>query len=565
MTHRSAFASVWLGVAISLSTPYVVESQAPSLVDLATHGTLDEVRALLKGGAEVNASRGDGVTALHVAAETGNLELASVLLAAGADVTARTRLGGYTPLLIASKSGQAVLVGALLSHGADPNVTNVNGTSALMFGAESGNIEVVSALITRGAKADTAEKALGQTALMFAAAHGRADVVPLLIAHGADPNIKAKAIDVRPFLEEEILERKEAATKAADPKAGVGQDKQYVDPKPNSERRYTFTEEVGGWGGLTALHFAARQGELETVKALLAAGADLNARSSGNETTPLLIATLNGHFDVAKHLLDAGADPSYAQDNGVTALYAVVNVQWALKSFYPQPRAQYQQRTSYLELMTALLDRGADPQARTTRKVWTTNFSVDWSGVDDVGATPFWRAAYAADVDAMRLLVSRGADPNIPTTRTINKRREDGSRHVDKSGLPPVPIDGPGIPPLLAAAGPGYGFSSAGNVHRVVPAGMLPAVKYLLEELHMDVNVRDHDGNTALHNAASRGDNKMIQYLIEKGADPHAVNRFGYTTVDMANGPFSRAVPFLDTIALLEKLGVKNNHMCVSC
>ena len=133
------------------------------------------------------------------------------------------------------------------------------------------------------------------------------------------------------------------------------------------------------------------------------------------------------------------------------------------------------------------------------------------------------------------------------------------------SGLPPVPVGGPGVPPLLAAAGVGYGEGFAANSHRYAPSGLLAAVKYLVEELHADVNGRDHEGNTALHDAAARGDNEMIEYLVSKGADVKAVNRDGETTVDMANGPVQRIEPFPETIALLEKLGAKNNHHCKAC
>jgi len=131
--------------------------------------------------------------------------------------------------------------------------------------------------------------------------------------------------------------------------------------------------------------------------------------------------------------------------------------------------------------------------------------------------------------------------------------------------MPPVPVGGPGVPPLLAAAGEGYGEGLAANHHHFAAGGMLAAVKYLVEELHVDVNARDHEGNTALHNAAARGDNEMILYLVSKGADPKAVNRGGVTTVDMANGPVQRISPFPDTIKLLEGMGAKNNHKCVSC
>jgi hypothetical protein len=141
----------------------------------------------------------------------------------------------------------------------------------------------------------------------------------------------------------------------------------------------------------------------------------------------------------------------------------------------------------------------------------------------------------------------------------------DGPKPADSLLLPPVAVGGPGVPPLLATSGLAYSQGFAANAHRFAPTGMLPAVKYLVEELHADVNATDYEGNTALHNAASRGDNEMIVYLISKGANPHAVNRYGQTTVDMANGPVQRTLPYPETIALLEGMGVKNNHRCLSC
>jgi ankyrin repeat protein len=133
------------------------------------------------------------------------------------------------------------------------------------------------------------------------------------------------------------------------------------------------------------------------------------------------------------------------------------------------------------------------------------------------------------------------------------------------SGLPPVPIGGFGVPPLHAASGVGYGEGYAANSHRNAPSGWMVAIRYLVEDLGADVNAKDHDGNTALHHAAARGDNEMIQYLVSKGADVMAVNRAGETTVDMANGPVQRIQPFPGTIALLTKLGAKNNNRCKSC
>ena len=279
-----------------------------------------------------------------------------------------------------------------------------------------------------------------------------------------------------------------------------------------------------------------------------------------------MIASVNGHFDIAADLLGHGADPNLANEAGVTPLYAAINVQWAPKAAYPQPRAHLQQLHTYLDLVTALLDHGADPNARINRKVWFASYNFDQSNVDETGATPLWRAAYAADVDAMKILVAHGADPNIATMKVPERRSpDDPETGPDVSGLAPVAIGGPSMTPLHAAAGPGYAKGFAGNSHHVSPAGMLAAVAYVVEELHADVNVRDADGNTALHHAASRGDNDMIRYLVSKGADVKAVNRAGQTTVDVANGPVQRVQPFPETIALLEKLGARNNHKCVSC
>jgi ankyrin repeat protein len=152
--------------------------------------------------------------------------------------------------------------------------------------------------------------------------------------------------------------------------------------------------------------------------------------------------------------------------------------------------------------------------------------------------------------------------------KTAGRRGFGGSNDdegPDPSGLPPVPVGGPGVYPIHAASGVGYGEGFAANIHRVVPDGWLPAVKYLVEELGADVNARDHNGYTAVHHAAARGDDELILYLVEQGADPLVVARTGQTTVDMANGPVQRISPFPSTIALLESLGAVNNHNCVSC
>jgi len=540
-----------------------------AVVDAAMNGNRDAVRSLLKDGADVNTAQADGMTALHWAAQKGDVDLAKLLLYASANVRATTRIGGYTPLLVASRNGNAEMIDALLAGGAEVNNATTNGTTALMLAAAAGKVDAVKALVAKGANVNAKENVKGETALTFAAAYGRTDVVRELTAHQADVSVTTKVQDLASFAKEEqerlLAERGGQGRGGRNGEPGRGPQGPQI---PGVNRQYNYTELVGYWGGLAPLHMAARQGYSEVASALLEAGADVNQRTTGDSSTPLVIAIINGNFDLARQLLDKGANPNLAQTtNGVTPLYAALNCQWSDKALYPQPRAFEQQKTSYLDLMQALLDKGADPNARLTRKVWYSQYDFDQSGVDESGATPFFRAAYAADVDGMKLLLKYGADPYITTMRTPGRvRTGDVTREVtDVSPLPPVPPGGPAISPLLAASGEGYGEGFAANHHHHAPAGMMPAVKYLVEEVGLDVNVKDHDGNTPVHNAAARGDNEMIQYLVSKGADVKQVNREGKTTVDMANGPVQRISPFPDTIKLLEGMGAKNNHKCVSC
>jgi uncharacterized protein len=534
------------------AAPLTVESAARS-------GDKAAVRDLLQHGANVNAASADGMSALHWAAERGDADIAAILVRAGANVDATTRLGGYTPLLLAAKNGHAPVVKELLEAGADANAPTSTGTTPLMLAAASGVAEAVTTLLDYGADADATESSRDETALDFAAAAGRDQAIRALTARGANVALTTKVVDLAAYSSEPDDSNAGVAAQ------GGGRRVRGANQKPGVDRRYMLNELVGAQGGLTPMLLAARQGHEAAVRALLDAGADLNQPSAADHTTPLLIAVINGRFDLARFMLDHGADARASSANGVTPLYAVLNCQWSPRSLYPQPRAYEQQRTGYLDLITALLDRGADVNARLKQKVWYSGYNTDFSGVDEAGATPFWRAAYASDVDAMKLLVARGADPNLPTVRTPGRNRASGDEIKEVSTLPPVPVGGPGVTPLQAAAGVGYGEGFAGNEHRFAPGGMLAAVTYLVEALHMDVNAADHDGNTALHHAAARGDNEMILYLVSKGADVRAVNRDGKTTADMANGPVQRVSPFPETIALLEKLGAKNNHRCVSC
>ena len=561
--------------AIALTAMLHAAASAP-VADAAMDGNRDAVKALLKQAADVNAAQGDGMTALDWAAMKNDADLVQTLLYAGANAKATTRIGAYTPLLLAAKSGNADVIDPLVKAGADVNAATANGTTALMFAAASGNVAAVQSLLDRGADVNAKESVRGLTPAMFAAASNRAAVIDLLAKKGADLKATSKVTDLAALSRDPAALREftqgnptvpgqepQGSRNGPAPAGRGGRGPQ----TPGVDRNFQLNELVAAQGGMTPLLLAAREGHLESVQALITAGADVNQVSAGDRTSPLLIATINGQFDLAKFLLEKGANPNLAAENNGTPLYGAINCEWAPKALYPQPRAYVNQKTTYLELMKALLDKGADPNVRLNKKVWYSGYSFDLSGVDEIGATPFWRAAYASDVDAMKLLVSYGADPNIRTKKSAGRPRAgDIDREVkDVSGLPTVPVGGPAVTPLQAAAGVGYGEGFAANSHRFAPAGMLAAVKYLVEDLGADVNAYDHEGNTALHHAAARGDVEMIQYLVSKGADVNAVTREGRTTADMANGPVQRIQPFPEAVALLEKLGSKNNHKCVSC
>ena len=539
------------------------------------------VRSLIREGADVNAPQGDGMTALHWAGQHDDAGMAGMLISSGANVNALTRIGQYTPLHLASQVGSASVVKALLEAGSDPEAFTTTGVTPLHFAAAAGSAEAVAVLLDHGTDVNARESAWGQTPLMFAAAKGRVSTVETLLSSGADVGAHSRVVDVLTRLQEDRADRQRRSermrpaeaprpTNARPPRQeparaaqGTGQAYGAGARPPEEPEPLTYADLVGGQGGLTALLHAAREGHTEAALALLDGGADIDQISAGDDTSPMLIAMINGHFDLALQLLERGADPTLTSHAGTTPLYAALNVHWAPKSRYPQQHAYAQQRATYLDVMDTLLKAGADPNARLTKHLWYMSYNFDLLHVDTKGATPFWRAAYATDVDAMRLLVAHGAEAGIATERTPGRSR--ARQREDLSGLPPVPVGGPAVYPIHAASGVGYGEGYAGNSHRHVPDGWLPAVKYMVEELEADVNARDLNGYTPLHHAAARADNELILYLVERGADVTAVSRRGQTTADMANGPYQRTQPYPETVALLEELGSANNHNCVSC
>jgi ankyrin repeat protein len=677
--------------------------RAPVVADAAMKGDLAAVRKAVQQGADVNVAQGDGMTALHWAADHGDSAMTELLVKAHANVNATTRDAGYTPLQLASRKGSAGVVRSLLKAGADAKAVSASGATVLHLAAQGGSGDVVAALIEKGADANAREPEYGQTPLVFAAEAGRAAAVQALLKHGADVNMHTVALNLTEqtardqaaarkrqqillsFLPEKVRDSihtvyvkdsTAAALQAAQNPGGFrggggggggggarmnlpynmftsAQFQAAIDSGraamanaatakgPVTEEVDTlnggvagFLGSVGGIGGLTALHHAVRQGNLAAVVALLDGGADINDQSQVDHTTPLVMATINGQFDVAMKLIERGANPNIVTTHGMTALYGTINTQWAPRSRYPQPQALQYQKTTYLEVMEALLKAGASPNARLQQQPWYfayNNCGNANCGLENIeGTTAFWRAAYGVDVEAMKLLVKYGADPNIPSQRMQvadagrggrgggrggrggragapgDSAQATGGRRAGAPGAPgdsaqvaggrgvafaaaggggggggrggggpPPPPEiaalaavapvGAGVLPIHCAAGVGYGNGYAGNSHRHAPDGWLPAMKYLVEELHADVNARDPQGMTPLFHAAARGDNEMILYLVSKGADVKAVSRTGRTTVDMANGPVSRITPIPSTIALLEKLGAVNTHRCASC
>ena len=586
------------------------------VADAAERGDLEVVRTLLRDGADVNTAQSDGRTALHWAAIRNDIEIARTLLYAGATARATTRLGGYTPLHLASRAGSAEVAGLILEEGADPNVFTSTGVTAMHFAADADAPAVVALLAAHGADVDARDTFSERTPLMFAAVRGAGDALGALLEAGADAALttalkdypalseayraeqrqraRVRAAAEEPEEEEEEEQRAQAQQRQTPPaqprtparpapaganpatppdSAATPSDSTPKPPPEPPVKALSSIEQIGKQGGFTALHYAAREGHRSTAAMLADAGADLDQPTGGDQSPPMLVAVINGNYDLARDLLERGADPNLLSDDGAGPLFATLNIEWSLRTWYPQPQAFRQQETHYLDFMRMLLDAGADPNQRTSTHIWYAAYNAGRMGVDFTGATPFWRAAYAVDVDAMRLLVEYGADPNIWTLKLPSSRRSFGANiparqeepQADPSGLPPVPDGGPAIHPLHAASGVGFGTSRVAQQHRSVPDGWLPAVRYLVDELGIDPGLRDKDGFNAIHHAAARGDNATILFLVSRGADVTAISRRGQTTADLANSPEQRAQPHPATVALLEKLGSANNHQCRSC
>ncbi len=481
--------------------------EAP-LADAVEHADKSAVASLLEKHADVNAVQGDGATALHWAAYYNDAETTAALLHAGATANAQNDLG-ITPLALAAQQGGAAVIEELIKAGAKPNdpVNFVDaGETPLMHAARSGSVDAVKVLIKAGADVNAKETWNGQTALMWAAAEAHAPIVETLLDSGADLHAKSNA-------------------------------------------------------GTTPFMFAVRKGDIPSVKVMLAKGADVNEKRP-DLATPLLVAIINGYEDLVDLLLDKGADPN--AEGGSTELTTQGERAKPQKIVLKTPsfREQLLQVGSEggngknntfgkplqaavhvanwhisdqfilanldrMRIIKSLVAHGADVNGR------NTDMEPRWSGARYrrrlVGATAFLLAAKSGDIEVLRLLKQLGADPNINT--------------------------GVNITPLMAAAG----IAWASNQDRASEEQALETVKFLVEECGADVNFVADTGETAMHAAAYRGANSIVQYLFDKGAKLDVADKTGRTPLKIAEGveygnSFA-AMP--ETAVLLRKLGAK--------
>ena len=479
------------------------------LADAAMNRDTATVRTLVAQKVDVNAPGNDGTPPLQWVVRAEDVELAQALLQAGADPRQPNRYG-VTPMSLAAATGNAAMIRALAAAGADVNAPDPAGETPLIAAARVGSVDAVTTLLERGAPVDATDVSFKQTALMTAVRENRPAVVRVLIARGANVNAKTRVGAAPPWV-------------LPNSQPGFGHGIGIVrGGSPDRGRRGPIP------GGMSPLQYAARDGRLDIAKMLIEAGADVNQREA-NDITPLLSSITNNHPDVARYLIERGADIKAVDWYGRSPLWAAVetrNMDVDNGTF-----ENGVDREPYLELIKVLLDRGADPNVRTkevppVRPMFLrTTASLEW--VDFTGMTPFLYAARAGDVTVMKLLLQHGADPNIPTFS--------------------------GTTPLMAAAGINWVFY---QTYDEGPAQLLEAVQ-LCFELGGDINATNVMGLTALMGAANRGSDDIIKFLVSKGARLDVKDAEGRTALDWAGGVFLAthpARPKPSSIALLKEL-----------
>jgi ankyrin repeat protein len=523
------------GAAVLLWSALALGAATSPVADAAMNGDAAAVAALLARRADVNTAQPDGATALHWAVYRDDLPMIDRLLAAGARANTANRHGA-TPLTLACINGSARAIARLLAAGADPNERGPNGETALMMTARTGAVDAMAVLLKAGALVDATETLRGTTALMWAAAHSHPAAVKLLLEHGADVAVRAKpaALGRTAYLAPTARQR---ASQLVSETGGATRGRAAREPaaaQDLDDRDFFVRRQNADGGGLTALVFAAREGDLESARLLVAGGADVNQVTQYG-WTPLLTATQNRHYRLATFLLEHGADPNLANKGGWTPLYLATDNRNIEGGDYPVRAGDL----DHLEFIKTLLARGANVNARAKDSTETrTIFTMQWLYED--GATPFLRAAQSGDVELMKLLLAHGADPKIPTANNVTA--------------------------LAAAAGIGW---VQGVTYERSEKDAIETVKLALE-LGIDPNAVDGDGRTALHGAAHKGRNAIVELLVAHGArldardlgsrDTVAGEQLGrgWLPVDYAEGlvrvGVQSAIAHPETAALLRKL-----------
>jgi ankyrin repeat protein len=474
----------FVAIAAAVATQAAGDS---AIIAAARDGDLRGVRALIGKRADVNEKARDGSTALLWAVYHGDLEMARALMSAGANVNTPNRYG-VTPLLQASRTGDPSLVSALLKGGADFYLPHPDGETPLMAASRAGGLDAVRMLIEAGADAN-AVTYQEETALMWAAAEGHADVITALVGAKADPNRKARITTIK--------ERKHA-------------------DHPT--------------GGLTALMYAVRNGHEAAARALIAGGADPKL-TNGDGATATIIAIVNDRFDLAKVLVDLGAD---ANDG---SLYFAVDMHDATTDMRAKDgsrlRADHPNTLTALDLIKVLLDRGADPNKAFVGMLRSNTLCCG----EDINSSPFYRAAAASDVEALKLMIAKGAQLEWSPTPPKREGRAGGpGRGGANVGRTPVMVTINGGRGAAFAAGPGFDRLGPPPFREASNRDPVEAVKVLLAA-GANPNAVPPDGSTPLHQAVTARQVPIIRALVAAGAKLDAVNKDNLTPLQVAEKP----------------------------
>jgi ankyrin len=425
------------------------------------------LRALIQQGESVSAPLADGATALHWAVHWDDEEAVDLLLGAGAPINARNDYG-IAALSLACTNRNDTLVGRLLAAGADPNIATATGETALMTCSYTGNAAAVRALLQRGADVNARENIESQTALMWAAAQGHEDVLKSLLAAGADVGHRSRARQHFVCFTTQC-------------------------GNTGFSRMNERAQKVVSRGAYTALLFAARRGDVESVRLLLDAGAPIEEQG-GDGYTPLLMAAHSGHTQLTKFLLERGASPN-ASGAGYSPLHTAV-------------------LRGDLEMVNALIGAGAHLGSQISEPAPMERFTDKWMVLPlaVVGYTPFQLAAKYAEVPIMRALLRAGDDPNVASPDRMTALMAVAGVGMNRNGS----TDRRGRTVDVALVTVTLGAEES----------VLEAVELLLQA-GVDINAVNNTGDTALHGAAGLGLKKVFQYLVEHGANAEAPNKKG--------------------------------------